>query len=163
MSCLESTGSKPGTRQPPRGQLGVTTRGEVTVFPASSAYRPRIWFNVQWRRGEPAGHRIIAQKMSLVPEVREPAEGGTGDIPWPPSYTLRRQSSPVSSFSLACALSHFSLTWAWTQANLFTSDLQQAASCWTTQTQLHGSAFLFTGKPKTPRCILDLNKRVLHE
>lgn len=34
-------------------------------------------------------------------------EGGTGDIPWPPSYTLRRQSSPVSSFSLACALSHF--------------------------------------------------------
>lgn len=83
--------------------------------------------------------------------------------PWLPSDSLRRQSSPVSPFSLACALSHFSLTWAWTRANFFTSDLQQAASCWITQTQLHSSAFLFTGKPKTPWCILDLNKCVLYK
>lgn len=104
-----------------------------------------------------------AENVTGARGERACAEGITGDIPQLPSYTLRRRSSPVSPFSLACALTHFSLTWAWTRANFFTYNFQQVASCLTTQTHLHGSVFLFTSKPKTPWCILDLNKCMFYK
>lgn len=168
MSYLESTGSKPGTLLPPQGTAGCHDLGRRDSVSGIQCLQAKdvVQHPIMQRkacRGKPADHRIIRQKMSLVPEVREPEEGITGDIPRLPSYTLRRQSSPVSPFSLACALSHFSLTWAWTRANFFTSDFQQVASCLTTQTHLHGSVFLFTGKPKTPWCILDFNKCMFYK
>ena len=112
MSYLESTGSKPGTLLPPQGTAGCHDLGRRDSVSGIQCLQAKdvVQHPIMQRkacRGKPADHRIIRQKMSLVPEVREPAEGITGDIPRLPSYTLRRQSSPVSPFSLACALSHF--------------------------------------------------------